>query len=201
MFGGDGYMELRPLTDEQWSDVNIKLSVKPKAANGKKCFTPYSCGNSSWNLQNEFRETGDVWSGNAQMMHRDRYWTYIFGIHVQYELMLNSFEPVNHNELVLNNFQLLLILVHVAVWVCAACWHWSLTRKWFISRNSEAERTDRMHTDAGNETGKKKLPEGSDVQCTFGWNTVPVPTIFKIEQDAPKENHQSNNWIILSYAN
>lgn len=39
MFGGDDYMELRPLTDEQWSDINLKISFKPKLPNGKRMNT------------------------------------------------------------------------------------------------------------------------------------------------------------------
>uniref|UniRef100_A0A1I8ESI8 Ig-like domain-containing protein n=1 Tax=Wuchereria bancrofti TaxID=6293 RepID=A0A1I8ESI8_WUCBA len=39
LFGGDDYMELKPLTDEQWSDINVKISFKPKSPNGLLFYT------------------------------------------------------------------------------------------------------------------------------------------------------------------
>ncbi|KAM3718657.1 Basement membrane proteoglycan [Dirofilaria immitis] len=38
-YNGDGYMELKPLTDEQWSDINMKISFKPKSSNGLLLYT------------------------------------------------------------------------------------------------------------------------------------------------------------------
>ncbi|EJW78435.1 hypothetical protein WUBG_10657 [Wuchereria bancrofti] len=32
-------MELKPLTDEQWSDINVKISFKPKSPNGLLFYT------------------------------------------------------------------------------------------------------------------------------------------------------------------
>ncbi|EFO18041.1 hypothetical protein LOAG_10457 [Loa loa] len=39
LFGGNGYMELKPLTDEQWNDINMKISFKPKSPNGLLLYT------------------------------------------------------------------------------------------------------------------------------------------------------------------
>ncbi|VDO59814.1 unnamed protein product, partial [Onchocerca flexuosa] len=39
LFDGKDYMELNPLTDEQWSDVHIKISFKPKSSNGLLFYT------------------------------------------------------------------------------------------------------------------------------------------------------------------
>uniref|UniRef100_A0A915PXY9 EGF-like domain-containing protein n=1 Tax=Setaria digitata TaxID=48799 RepID=A0A915PXY9_9BILA len=38
-FNGDGYVELKPLTDEQWSNISIKISFKPKVPNGLLLYT------------------------------------------------------------------------------------------------------------------------------------------------------------------
>uniref|UniRef100_A0A0R3S5V2 Neurexin-4 n=1 Tax=Elaeophora elaphi TaxID=1147741 RepID=A0A0R3S5V2_9BILA len=52
LFGGDDYMELKPLTDEQWSDINVKISFKPKSPNGLLLYTERQNENDSDEIVN-----------------------------------------------------------------------------------------------------------------------------------------------------